>query len=76
MARTSYIQWNDHDVRFVLDQHAEMDFYSNSSLKYGNSPRVDMSLHSDPLFWFRARQSLILLLTTACLAEKQQIPIL
>jgi hypothetical protein len=37
MARTSYIQWNDHDVRFVLDQHAKMDFYSNSSLKYGQS---------------------------------------
>jgi hypothetical protein len=27
MARTSYIQWNDDDVRFVLDQHAELDFF-------------------------------------------------
>ena len=33
MARTSYIQWNDDDVRFVLEQHAEFDFYSASSLK-------------------------------------------
>jgi hypothetical protein len=33
MARTSYIQCNDGDVRFVLDQHAELDFYSASSLK-------------------------------------------
>jgi len=33
LARTSYIQWNDGDVRFVLDQHAELDFYSASSLK-------------------------------------------
>jgi hypothetical protein len=35
MARTSYIQWNDDDddVQFVLDQHAELDFYSASSLK-------------------------------------------
>jgi hypothetical protein len=35
MARTSYIQWfDDHDdVHFVLDQHAELDCYSASSLK-------------------------------------------
>jgi predicted alpha/beta hydrolase len=34
MARTSYFQWNDDDdVRFVLDQQAELDFYSASSLK-------------------------------------------
>jgi hypothetical protein len=26
-------QWNDDEVRFVLDQHAELDFYSDSSLK-------------------------------------------
>ena len=33
MARTSYIQWNDGDIRFVQDQHAEFDFFSTSSLK-------------------------------------------
>ena len=32
-----------------------------------------MLLHSDKLFWFRAKQSLLLLLNTACLAEKQHI---
>jgi len=26
-------QWDDEEVRFVLDQHAELDFYSASSLK-------------------------------------------
>jgi hypothetical protein len=26
-------QWDDDDVRFVLDQYAEFDFYSASSLK-------------------------------------------
>ena len=31
MARTSYIQWDDDDVHFVLDQHAYLDFYSASS---------------------------------------------
>ena len=66
-------QWDDDEVHFVLDQHAELDFYSASSLK--NSPRVDMSFHSDTLFWFRSNQSLLLLLNAACLAEKQQIPI-
>ena len=33
VARTSYITWNDNDVCLVLDQHAELDFYSVSSLK-------------------------------------------
>jgi hypothetical protein len=33
MSRTSYFQWNDGDVRFVLDQHAELDFFTASSLK-------------------------------------------
>jgi hypothetical protein len=28
-------QWNGDEVRFVLDQHAELDFYSASSLKQG-----------------------------------------
>ena len=35
-----------------------------------------MSLHLDTLFRFRTNQSLLLLLNAACLAEKQQIPIL
>ena len=43
---------------------------------WNNSPRVDMSLHSDRLFWFRANRSLLFLLNAACLAEKQQISIL
>jgi hypothetical protein len=41
-----------------------------------NSPRVDISLHSDTLFWLQANQSLLFLLNAACLAEKQQMPIL
>ena len=40
---------------------------------WNNSPLVDMSLHSDTLFWFRANQSLLFLLIAA---DKQQIPIL
>ena len=26
-------QWDDDEVRFVLDQHAELDFFSASSMK-------------------------------------------
>jgi hypothetical protein len=42
---------------------------------WNNSPRVDMSLHSDTLFWLRANQYLLFLLNDACLAEKQHLPI-
>jgi hypothetical protein len=35
-----------------------------------------MSPHLDTLSWFRANQSFLFLLNAACLAEKQQIPIL
>jgi len=30
-----HFQRDDDEVRFVLDQHAELDFYSASSLKCG-----------------------------------------
>ena len=33
MTRTSNIQWNYDEVRFLLDQHAKLDLYSASSLK-------------------------------------------
>jgi hypothetical protein len=33
MARMSYIQWNDDDVRFVQDQHAKLNLYKASSQK-------------------------------------------
>ena len=75
IARTIYFQSDNDEFRFVLDQHAKLDFYSASSLKQ-QFARVDVSLHSDTLFWFRANQSLLFLLNAVCLAETQQIPIL
>jgi hypothetical protein len=33
MARTINFQWNDDEVRFVLDQHTEFDIYSARALK-------------------------------------------
>ena len=65
-------QWDDDEIRFVLDQHAEL--YSASSLKKQSADK--RSLHSDTLFWFRANKSLIFLLNAAYLAEKQHISIL
>jgi len=56
MARTSYIQWNDDDVCFVLDQHSELDFYSASSLKQQSADRHVVPLRhiilisSQPIF--------------------------
>jgi hypothetical protein len=39
MARTSNIQWDDNDIRFVLDQHAELVFFSAISLKQQSTDR-------------------------------------
>jgi hypothetical protein len=49
-------------------------FHSASLLKQQSADRHVP--HSDTLFWFRANQSLLLLLNAVCLAEKQQISIL
>jgi hypothetical protein len=67
-------QWGDDEVCFVLDQHAELDFYIATSLKQQSADRHVSPL--DTLSWFEAKQSLNFLLNAWCLAEKQQIPIL
>jgi hypothetical protein len=48
------------EIHFVLDQHAELDFKVLAHRH--NRLRVNMSLQSDTLFWFRANQSLLFLL--------------
>jgi len=65
MVRTSYIQWDDNDVCFVLDQHA---IFNKSDSRHVTP--------LDTLPWFWTIQSLLFLLNAAYLAEKQQIPIL
>jgi hypothetical protein len=59
MAIISYIRWdNNDDVRFVLDQHDFLDFYSATSLKHQSlgrhvTPLGHISLiSSQPLFAF------------------------
>ena len=67
--------WSDYDnVRFVLEQCVEMDFYSARTL--AQRPRIDMSLQFNTLYWFWSNQSLLFLLNDACLAEKHEMPIL
>ena len=60
MVKTSW--WDG--VHFVLDQYAKLYFISLTN--QNNSQKVDMS-STDTLFWYRANQSLLLLLSVACL---------
>ena len=69
-------QWYDDEVRFFLDQHAELDFYSASSLKQQSVGRQVAPLRHHHILIAITNQSLLFLLNAACLAEKQQIPIL
>ena len=63
MARTSCIQCNYDDVLFVLDQTLYWIF-------------IFLAQWNNKLFWFRANQSFLLHMNTACIAEKQQILVL
>jgi hypothetical protein len=55
---------------------SELLLVNANSATFNNSLWLDMSPHSDTLSWFRANQSLLFILNAACLAEKQQMPIL
>jgi hypothetical protein len=61
-------QWDEDEVRFVLDQYANLDFYSASSLKQQSVDR-----YVAPIGHIVFIPSLPVL--AACLAEQQQIPI-
>ena len=60
-------RWNDDEVRFVLDQHAKLDFYRLAN--WNNNPQIDMSPHSDTLSWFQPNPSLGFLLTAVCFKQ-------
>ena len=68
MARTRHFWWDDGDVCFVLEQHAELDFYCGSSLKKLSTGRLDMSLYLNNVSWFREKQSFFLLLQCSILS--------
>jgi hypothetical protein len=73
MIRTSYLQWSDEEVRFVLELHTDLDLYIDSSLKQQSADRNVAP--SDTFSWFRANLSLFFLFYPGRLAQKQQIPI-
>jgi hypothetical protein len=62
-------QWDDDEVRFVLKNNT-LSWIFIILAHWNKSLWVDMSLHSDTLFWFRVDQSLLFLLNAACLVEK------
>jgi hypothetical protein len=79
MVRISWTWWDDDDVCFVLDQHAQLDFYSASSLKQHSvgrhiAPLGHINLiQSQPVFaltpWYILTLSQFF--NTVCLAENK-----
>ena len=51
MVRTICIRWDDNDIHFVLHQHTSLDLFV--PIHRNNSPRLDLTLHSDTLSWIR-----------------------
>ena len=69
MARPCYILMRLWSCLLCIRPTCWVGFDSACSLK-------QQLLHSHTLFWFWANQSFLLLLSVACLVEKQQIPML
>ena len=57
--KLQFYEIDDDDVRFVLDQHAELEFYIVLA-HWNNSPRVYMSLYLDILTRFQANKFMLL----------------
>jgi hypothetical protein len=63
--------FNEMTMRSALYKTNTLSWICTVLAHWNNSPRIDMSPHSDTLSWFRAHQSLLFLLSAAYLAEKQ-----
>jgi hypothetical protein len=70
------VNFNGMMMRFVLFLPNVLSLILIVLVDWNNSPRVDILPLSDPLSWFQGNQCLLFPLNAACLAEKQQIPIL
>jgi hypothetical protein len=74
---TCWVQSRHHHLIIcTCSQHDKTENLLILLAHWNNNMRVDISPHSDTLSWFQANHSLLFLLNAACLAEKQQIPIL
>ena len=69
--KVTFLRDNEHgDLRFVLDQHGWLDFYSAISLKK-QSTRKYMLFHAEALFRLRAYQSLCSYSLLACMFSRE-----
>ena len=84
-ANSAIVQLYDGENKLIINEMIMRSalYYTNTLswifivlAHWNNSPRIDMSPYLDKLSWFRSNQSLLFLLNAACLAEKQQTPIL
>ena len=73
MRRKTYIRRDVNEVRFVLDLHAYLNFYSSSSLQQTSAGKHVASLGH--IILIRANKSL-LPLDVACVAEEHKMPII
>jgi hypothetical protein len=64
---------NEIMMRSALHQTNTLSWTFIVLAHWNNSPRIDISPHSDTLSWFRDNQSLLFFLNAACLEKKQQI---
>ena len=64
-------QCDDDEIRFVLDQHVELEFYSASSMEQQSADRHVAPLGHIILIPSQLVTSLLLFLNAVCLAEKQ-----
>jgi len=67
--------YNEMMMRSAFFKTNELSWILIVLAPWNNSLRIDMSLHSDTWFWFRANRSLLLHLNYVCLSERQPIPI-
>ena len=70
------VNFNEMMMRFVLFLPNVLSLILIVLVDWNNSPRVDILPLSDTLSWFQGNQCLLFPINAACLAEKQQIPIL
>ena len=73
---SEWLLFNANSAIFHLYPGENKLIFNEMMIRWNISPRINMSLHSNTLFWFRANQYLLYLLNAACLTKKQQIPIL
>jgi hypothetical protein len=66
-------QWDDDEVRWYYTNTLSLIYIVPVHWNKINSPWIDMSPHSNTIFWFRANHCLLFLFNAKYIPEKQQI---